>query len=177
MVVPRYSHRPLEIKKCWMIKLEVGNIRESCFQRVNKLFFANLPTQNYIKCLGPPYTPKKSCTSNPHLMIWGCIFTSYLNLVPPFSGKPLDSRCVCLLDTSPPEVPPKIVVVELKIDIWNNNFRQKPETQPEDLLPKTHEFGCHGCIQSRMCRLHLLFPRFPPSCVKYGPDLLKTACS
>ena len=114
MVVPRYSHRPLEIKKCWMIKLEVGNIRESCFQRVNKLFFANLPTQNYIKCLGPPYTPKKSCTSNPHLMIWGCIFTSYLNLVPPFSGKPLDSRCVCLLDTSPPEVPPKIVVVEFE---------------------------------------------------------------
>ena len=53
----------------------------------------------------------------------------------------------------------------LETPIWNNNFRQKPGNS-------TRKIGFERLMNlAAMAALHLLFPRFPPSCVKYGARL------
>lgn len=70
-----------------MIKLEVGNIHESCFQRVNKIILCKSSDPKLYKMSWTPQYTQEKLHLNPHLLILRLHFYLIFEPGPPLLRK------------------------------------------------------------------------------------------
>lgn len=127
-----------------MIKLEVGNINESCFNVSTNYCILCKSCDPKLKCLGPSNTPIKRCTSTRISWFFSVnLLPDICNLVHPSPASRLTLRVPSGYITTWCSTKNRTEGVEDR-DL-KQQLSQKQET-PEDVLPKTHEFGCHAAF-------------------------------